>query len=86
MLGILLAGDFYAVFVVPFDEALDFFPILQNDHHRRFGLHLLEVVKIFGVCLLGGGRLAPGPRATMRRGRLGRAIDVVGVAVASSGV
>src|ERR1700687_4285069 len=41
-----------AIPVVPFDDAVYFLAIAQNDHHWRPRLHLLLVIKILGVGLL----------------------------------
>src|SRR6516162_743935 len=39
------------IFVVPLDDAVNFFVILQNQNHGSLGLHLFLVVKILGVRL-----------------------------------
>src|SRR6202165_4052895 len=49
-----------AVLVVPLDITVHFLPFAQNDGHGSLRLHLLLIIKIFGVGLLG------------RRGLLGR--------------
>src|SRR5271165_4708694 len=41
-----------AVLVVPLDDAVDLFIVLQYQHHGSLGLHLFLVIKIFGVSLL----------------------------------
>src|SRR5664280_1266377 len=46
------AVHFKAVLVVPLDDAVDLFAVLQHQDHRRLGLHLLLIVEIFGVRLL----------------------------------
>jgi len=43
-----------AMFVVPLDIAPDFLAVAQHDDHGSLGLHLLLIIKIFGVGLLGG--------------------------------
>src|SRR5262249_54759273 len=50
-----------AVLVIPFDDAVNLFPVLQHKDHRGLALHLLLVIEIFGMCLLGRrGLLAVG--------------------------
>src|SRR5207245_4512538 len=46
-----------AVFVVPFDDALNNFAVLQNDDHRRLVLHLFYIIKVLSVGLIVGLRL-----------------------------
>src|SRR5713226_5181888 len=43
-----------AVLVVPLDIAVDFLAVTQHDNHGGLRLHLLLIVKIFGVGLFGG--------------------------------
>src|ERR1700704_3027408 len=43
-----------AVLVVPLDIAVDFLAVAQHDDHGSLRLHLLLIVKIFGVSLFGG--------------------------------
>src|SRR5437867_3470065 len=38
--------------VVPLDDAAQLLAVLEHDHHRRAGVHLLEVVERLGVGLL----------------------------------
>src|SRR5205085_5367957 len=63
--GAPIAAQLDAVFVIPFNDSLHLVAIFHDHHHRGFALHLLLVVKIFGVGLVGGrdsfhGRLAIG--------------------------
>src|ERR1700674_5300993 len=58
-----------AVLVVPLDIAVDFLAVAQHDDHGRLRLHLLLIIKIFGVSLFGG------------RGLLGRSGGTVSVFV-----
>src|SRR4030088_2785995 len=48
------ADQLDAVLVVPLDIAVDFLAVAQNDDHGSLRLHLLLIIKIFGVGLLGG--------------------------------
>ena len=41
-----------AVLVVPLDDAVNFFAVLQHQDHGRLGLHLLLIIEILGVGLL----------------------------------
>src|SRR5271169_2126218 len=41
-----------AIPIIPFDDAVHFLAVAQNDHHRCPRLHLLLVIKILGVGLL----------------------------------
>ncbi len=47
-----VAVHFDAVLVVPFDNSVKLLPILQDHNHRCLVLHLLEIVKAFGIGLL----------------------------------
>src|SRR5581483_6890387 len=40
-----LARDLEAGPIVPFDDAVDFFAVLKDEDHGRFGLHLFLVVE-----------------------------------------
>src|ERR1022692_323227 len=46
------AVHFQAVLVVPLDDAVDLFAVVQYQDHRRLGLHLLLIVEILGMGLL----------------------------------
>src|SRR5260370_36867972 len=50
-----------AIPVIPFDDPAHFFPIAQNDHHRRSRLHLLLIIKVLRVGLLRGCGLLASP-------------------------
>ena len=52
-----VAVHFQTGFVIPLDDAVKDFSILQNDDHRSLRLHLFDVVKVFGVRLVGWNRL-----------------------------
>src|SRR5689334_2870129 len=43
---------FNRVLIVPVNDSLDRFAVLQNDDHRSLVLHLLHVIKIFSVGLI----------------------------------
>jgi len=62
-----------AMFVVPFDIAVNFLAVAQHDDHGSLGLHLLLIIIIFGVGLLGG------------RGLLGRSSGTVTVSISAFG-
>ena len=47
-----IAVHLQAILVVPLDDAVNLFIVLQHQDHRRLGLHLLLVVEILGVGLL----------------------------------
>ncbi len=49
------AVDLQAVFVVPLDDAVNFFAVVQDQNHWSFRLHLLLVIKILGVGVLRWG-------------------------------
>src|SRR6267142_3810277 len=48
------AGQANAVAVIPFDDALYLFTVLQHDDQRSFCLDLLLIIKILGMGLVGG--------------------------------
>ena len=48
-----------ATLVVPLNDAMYGFAVIQDHNHRRTVLHLLDVIKVFGAGLLGRGRLSP---------------------------
>lgn len=50
---------FDAILVVPFDDSVNLFSILKQDHHRRLAVHLADEVVILRVCLLWWSRLFP---------------------------
>src|SRR5260370_13092618 len=52
-IGLAVPVHFQAGLVVPLDDAAQLFSIAQHKHHRRLGLHLLDVIEIFGVGLIG---------------------------------
>src|SRR5258708_36347575 len=58
-----------AVLVVPLDIAVDFLAVAQHDDHGSLRLHLLLIIKIFGVSLL------------VRRGLLGRSGGTVTISL-----
>ena len=47
-----------AILVVPLDDAANLVAGVEDHHHRRSRLHLLDVIKIFGVRLLRRSGLA----------------------------
>src|SRR5581483_9207391 len=49
--GLAVTAEFDAGLVVPLDDSLDGFAVLQDHHHRSAGLHLLLVIKILRVGL-----------------------------------
>src|SRR5579864_3460788 len=56
---------FKAILVIPLDDALQNFAILEDEGHLRFGLHLFQIVKILGVGLLRRRRsLGPDRKST----------------------
>src|SRR5580700_10586745 len=59
--------------VVPLDDAAYFFAVTQNDHHLGARLHLLLVVKIFGIGLFRRRHLLATASAA------GRAISAIAV-------
>src|SRR3954451_12013066 len=48
-----VAGQLNAILVVPLDDAVDLFAIVQHDDHGSLGLHLLLIIEIFCVGLFG---------------------------------
>src|SRR5260370_8355645 len=65
--GAALAGELDAIAVVPFDSAAKYFTILENDGHRRMGLHLLDPVEVLGVGRFRWGGLLFGDRTVVLR-------------------
>ena len=41
-----------AALIVPLDRTVNGFAVLEDDHHRRAGIHLFLVIEGLGVCLL----------------------------------
>src|SRR5580704_11839414 len=70
--GLRSAVHLQAVLVVPLDHAVDLFAVAEHDHHGCLALHLLLIVKIFGVRsfrrsdLAGASRSSPGAPSTGR--------------------
>src|SRR5579872_1407426 len=85
------AVDLEAILVIPLDDAVDFLAVMQNQYHRRLGLHLFLVIKVLRVGVLRRRRLlrgsvcmaviALGALACRRRGRMLRRMMIVVVAV-----
>lgn len=46
-----------ALAIIPLDNALQLFPVCQNDDHVGLALHLLGVVELFGIGLIRRGTL-----------------------------
>src|SRR5690348_11209115 len=44
--GPAIADDLQATAVVPLDDAVHAFAVLEHDDHRRFGLHLLLIIEV----------------------------------------
>ena len=63
-----VAVQFQTRAVIPFDHALQHLTVLQFDDHRRFRLHLLDVVEILGVGLVRGYLALLGGRSLAGRG------------------
>src|SRR3989454_8153363 len=58
-IGLVRAMDFNAVLVVPLDDSVNSFAGVEDDDHRRAGLHLLDIVEILRVRLLRWSRFLP---------------------------
>src|SRR5580704_4241025 len=60
----IVADHFDTSLVVPLDRTMHFLAVLQHDYHRRLRLHLLLVIKVFGIRLLRRRCLSSAPSAT----------------------
>src|SRR5260370_2095477 len=54
-----MAGELDAIAVIPFDWAAKDFSTIDNDRHRRMGMHLLDPKEVLCRGKLPGARLPP---------------------------